>query len=84
MLLSLLPALSEFIKASGLRKIGYAFFTQGGLLFLVYSGKVSESALVELSTWLLMGVFGANVMEHAFKTKKGVENGNPKSDSEVA
>ena len=74
--------LTNFIQKAGMRKLSYAFYAQGIFAYLAYSGKLSEKGMVELSTWLLVGVFAANSFEHLMKEKlsKGNKEEQKKED----
>ncbi len=61
--------MESFIKNSGLRKFGLAFCWIVSTGYLLHAGVLPAENYMEIQKVLIVGIFGANVIEHFTKKK---------------
>lgn len=73
--------LAEFLKKSGLRKVGACLYIFTLLAFLLFRGVLPHNDFVTLAMIVIGGLIGGNAYEHHVTGKNGGDNGKPADTS---
>lgn len=74
-----LKAISEFMKESGMRKTGIGLYMFTALCYLIVLGPLPAKEFVQLTTMLIIALFGGNALEHYFEKKPDESKGETAS-----
>ncbi len=62
-----LDAIANFARTSGLRKVSVGLYMFTVTSFLIWSKVLPAEQFVQVVTMIVLGTFGGNAAEHAFK-----------------